>query len=51
MIDGSRHYLGDESRAMEEQKIERKVYIPWVFRANQVLATWMGMQMGILPYV
>lgn len=51
MINGSRRYLGDESRAMEEQKMERRVYVPWAFRANEVLATWIGMQMGIPPYV
>lgn len=50
-INGFRYYLGDESRAIEEQTIERRVYVPWTSRANEVLATWIGIQMSIFSCV
>ena len=47
MNNGFRRYLGDEFHTLEEQKVERRVYASWAFRANETLATWIGMQMGI----
>ena len=43
--------MGDEFHVLEEQKMERRVRVPWAFRANEILATWIGMQMGISSWV
>lgn len=50
-INGSQYFLGDEFCTIEAQKMERRRYVPWAFRANEVLATWIGIQMGITPHV
>lgn len=50
-VNGFQYVLGDEFRAIEAQKMERRRHVPWIFRANEVLATWIGIQMGITPHV